>query len=232
MTEPRALTETLVRFARTLTAGYDVSDVLHDLTGMVTGALGITGAGVSLRYDHDLKFVTADDESVVALERLQEQLRQGPCIDAVATGEPILVSRIDAVADRWPDYSRRAAELGLRAVAAVPMRNASRIGSLDLFDRWEHDWTGLEVSTAQVFADVATAYVLNASQLERERRTVEQLQHALDSRVVIEQAKGIIAGERGVTLDAAFALLRKHANDRNTTLRSVADAVVRLGLRP
>jgi GAF domain-containing protein len=227
-----ALTRALIGFARTLAAGYDVSDVLHDLPDRVTSVLNIAGAGVSVRHDGAVRFVTVDHETIAALERVAEENDQGPCVDAIGTGQRVLISRLGDHAARWPDYTAKAAKLGIVAVAAIPMRNAARIGALDLFDTSEHHWTQEEVDIADVFADIATAYVLHASQLERDRRTIEQLQHALDSRVIIEQAKGILAGERKISIDQAFALLRKHANDRNATLRAVAEAVVHLGLRP
>jgi AmiR/NasT family two-component response regulator len=85
---------------------------------------------------------------------------------------------------------------------------------------------------ARVFADIGASYVRTASALLEQRRTSEQLQAALDSRVIIEQAKGIVAAQRGISVDQAFAVLRKHANDRNLQLRLVAEAVVKLGLRP
>lgn len=232
MAEMSGLTQALIGFARTLAGGYDVSDVLHDLPDRVSSVLNIAGAGVSVRDGGAIRFVTVDHEAIVALERVAEKHDQGPCVDATRTGQQVLVSRLADHAARWPDYAAKAAELGIVAVAAIPMRNAARIGALDLFDTSEHDWSPEEVDIADVFADIATAYVLHASDLERDRRTIEQLQHALDSRVIIEQAKGILAGERKISIDQAFALLRKHANDRNATLRAVAEAVVHLGLRP
>ncbi len=232
MTESDALTEALVGFARTLAGGYDVSDVLHELTGRVTSALGIAGAGVSLRRDGRMAFVTADSERIAALERVQEGRGEGPCTEALDTGKPVLVPALPERASHWPAYAAQAAELGIAAVAAIPLRNASRLGALDLYDTRRREWSAHDVSTGEVFSDIAGAYVLHASELDRERRTVEQLQGALDSRVVIEQAKGILAAENKISIDQAFALLRRHANDRNATLRAVAEAVVQLGLRP
>jgi hypothetical protein len=232
MPEVNGLTGALIGFARTLTAGYDISDVLHDLAGRVSGVLAIAGAGVSLRQDDVLRFVTADTEAIATLEREQEQEQDGPCMDALRSGEPVAVPDLTEQGARWPHYTALAVRLGIVAVAAIPMRNAARIGVLDLYDTHTHDWSQGELATARVFTDIATAYVLHASELTRERRTVEQLQRALESRVVIEQAKGIVAADRGITVDQAFALLRKHANDRNATLRAVAEAVVNLGLRP
>lgn len=232
MTQLRGLTDALVDFARTMTEGFDVAEVLDDLAGRLTGVLAADGAGVSLLRDGALRFVTADREAIATLERVQEQYREGPCIDAMRSRRPVLVSRLAANTGRWPRYAVQADRIGIVAVAAIPMGNTECIGTLDLHRRREHTWTEQEVATARVFTDIATAYVLQASQHARERRTIEQLQHALDSRVIIEQAKGVLAAERKISVDQAFALLRKHANDRNVTLRAVADAVVNLGLRP
>ena len=232
MTSSAEMTQALIGFARTLTAGYDVSDVLHDLTDRVAAVLGIAGAGVSLREDGGLRFVTAGTEATAALEQVQELYDEGPCAEASRTGRRVSVAYLPDAARRWPRYTAVAARVGMLAVAAIPMRAPERIGVLDLYVARRHDWTPEELSIAGVFTDVAAAYVLHASQLERERRTVEQLQEALDSRVVIEQAKGIVAAERRIDVDAAFAVLRKYANDHNATLRTVATAVVDDGLRP
>jgi hypothetical protein len=226
------LTEALVSFARTLARGYDISDVLHDLVEHVTAVLGVTGAGVSLVEDSHLRFVTANREAVTALERAQESERQGPCIDALAAGRAVLVPRLVDRAATWPAYVARAQQVGIVSVASVPLTNASPIGALDLYDDRPHEWTEEELTATRIFADIATGYVLGASELQRERRTVEQLQQALDSRIVIEQAKGILSADEKITLDEAFARLRRHANNHNATLRSVAEAVVHLGLRP
>ena len=106
------------------------------------------------------------------------------------------------------------------------------IGSLNIYDDKVRDWSGHDRLAVQVLADMATAYVAHASELDRARRTNEQLQTALDNRVLIEQAKGILAGERNITLDQAFNVLRNHARRRNVPVRSIANAVVELGLRP
>lgn len=228
------LTDALADFAHTLTSGYHISDVLHDLTRRVSRVVGVSGAGVSLRTEGTLHFVIADAESIAELERVQDRVGVGPAFEAVRTGEPVVVTRLEQAADRddWEQYVAAARRSGIAAVAAVPMRTPTRVGVLDLYDTKAREWTSSEIAVTQVFTDIAAAYVLHASELNRERRTVEQLQQALESRVVIEQAKGILAAERGVTVDRAFAVLRKHANDRNASLREVAEAVVRLGLRP
>ena len=232
MTRLRGLPDVLAGFAQSPTEGLDVGQVLEDVTARLAGVLDVDGAGVSLLQDGALRFVTADREGIASLARVQEKHHEGPCLDAVRSGRPVLVSRLGADSNRWPRFAAQAARVGIVAVAAIPMGSAECIGTLDLHRRREHVWTEQEVATARVFTGIAAAYVVQASQHARERRTIEQLQHALDSRVIIEQAKGVLAAEHKISIDQAFVLLRKHANDRNVTLRAVADAVVNLGLRP
>jgi AmiR/NasT family two-component response regulator len=106
------------------------------------------------------------------------------------------------------------------------------LGAMNIYSAEPRLWTDDEIATAQVLADMATSYLVNASELEKSRRTSEQLQEALQSRVVIEQAKGILSAERRISMDEAFETLRRHARNHNANLRAVADAVVNLGLRP
>jgi hypothetical protein len=114
----------------------------------------------------------------------------------------------------------------------IPTTAIERLAALDIYDDHIRDWTERDLSTARVLADIATGYLMHASELDRARRVNEQLQAALDSRVVIEQAKGLLAGERGISLDTAFAVLRNHARNRNAPIHAIAQAVVELGLRP
>jgi GAF domain-containing protein len=232
MTDAAQLRDTLSAFARTLARGYEISDVLHDLTGRVRTLLGLAGAGISLLDHGRLQFVTSDSQRLSELELIQEELEAGPCGEAVRLSAPVLVADVAHIDRRWPRYAEGARARGIIAVAAVPMQASETIGTLDLYDVHPRQWGDEAVRTAQVFADVAASYVRHTSELERERRLNDQLQAALTSRVIIEQAKGIIAAERSVSVDRAFEILRKHANDHNVTLRSVAEAVVRLGLRP
>jgi GAF domain-containing protein len=220
-------------FARTLVRRFDISDVLYELTTRVTTVLELTSAGVSLVLDGRLRFVTALDETTASLERVQEEEQAGPCIEAYRSGEPVLVSKLKEVDDRWPAFARQARKIGFEAVAGIPMRlDGESLGAVDLYHTDARDWSSDDVRVARVLADMATSYVVNASELERQQRTAEQLQLALESRVIIEQAKGILAAERRVSVDQAFELLRRHARSHNADLRTTAEAVVHLGLRP
>lgn len=119
------------------------------------------------------------------------------------------------------------------AVAALPMMVDSRsIGALNLYNHQVRQWSDDDLAAARVLADMATSYIINASELEKAQRTTEQLQEALDSRLVIEQAKGILAADGRLGMDQAYQVLRRHARSHNASLRSVAEAVVNLGLRP
>jgi hypothetical protein len=225
------LTDSLIEFARNLTGRFDVSNVLHDLAARAPTAIGVAGAGVSLWSGTELSFETSSSELVDTVERVQEETQDGPCMEAIRTGENVLISDIREQAHRWPKYVAAAEAAGILSVAAMPLRNAVKLGAIDLYDTKVRTWESHDVSTARVFSDIATGYVLSSSDLERERRTVEQLQLALESRVVIEQAKGFLANANDVSIDVAFSRLRKYARDHNANLRDVATAVVTLGLR-
>lgn len=233
MADQNLLTQTLSDFAATLVKGFTISDVLYDLAERVTAVLGVDGAGVCLLESGRLRFVTALDERSTKLERVQEAAQAGPGVDAWRSGGAVVITDLSASPGGWGAYAQAARETGIAAIAGIPMRlSAETIGVLDLYSSRHREWTREDLNTARVLADMATSYVINASALERQQRIIGQLQEALDGRIVIEQAKGILAAEYRVSVDAAFELMRHHARDHNATLRSVAQAVVELGLRP
>lgn len=235
MTGHERLVDVLAGFARTLTRPYAIGDVLHDLTERMTHLLSLTGAGVTLSEAGRVQFVTAQVEKIAQLERVQETHQSGPCVDAVRTGKPMTVSDLTAdpdAATRWPDYVVQAQAIGVRAVAGIPMVTEERvIGAVNLYDAAPRSWSPQDLALARTLADMATSYLVHASALDQERRTSEQLRLALDTRIVIEQAKGILANAEGISIDAGFDRLRKHARDHNARIRDVAYAVVHLGLR-
>lgn len=215
------------------TRRFDICHALYDLTTQVTAVLHVASAGISLVQDGRLRSVTAMDETTASLERVQEDHQAGPCMEAFRTGEPLLVTSLDQVEAGWPAFVELARSLGFASTAGIPLRlEGVSFGALDLYHTSPRDWSGDDVQMARVLADVASGHVLTASELERQQRMTEQLQRALDSRVVIEQAKGMIAAERKISVDQAFEILRKHARSHNADLRSAAEAVINLGLRP
>ena len=228
----RELLRVLSDFALLLVKPYAIGDALHVLVEGVVEVLDIAGAGVSIDREGRITFVAATPELVSVLERAQEAGQAGPCVQAHRTGEIVLVEDLAEHSDQWPVVTRAASEAGIVAVAGIPMHlNASHLGVLNLYDVKRRDWNEDEIRVAVVLSSMATAYVANAARLHETEQTAEQLQEALDSRVVIEQAKGILAGERQITVDRAFDLLRAHARCHQSSLRSVAEGVVNLGLR-
>ena len=222
---------TLSEFTRVLLTPYDVHVVLDQLATRVTEVLGLLGSGVSLAEGDRLAFDAGVGGPVTVLERLQEATQIGPCVTAFRSGQVVTVSDLGGENERWPAYCRTARALGVQAVASIPMRLGDQaVGAMDLYAAESRTWDEDDMSAAVVMADMATAYLINASQHRQQVELAEQPQHALDARVVIEQAKGMIAGKAGITPDAAFDQLRRHARGRGATVRAVAEAVVNLGL--
>lgn len=232
MVEQATLLRAVADYARTIGGPYDVTDVLDRLTDQVVEVLDVHGAGVSLAgEDGRLRFATASDDDVAAVEEHQIAVEQGPCHDAYRTARRVVAADLDG--DRhWPDYAPTVRDRGYRAVAGIPMASVGhRIGALDLYRRVAGDWPSNELEVAQVLADMATGYIINARVLAEQQRVTAQLEHALDSRVVIEQAKGLLAERHGLDPQVAFERLRDHARDHNRQLSEVARALVEERLR-
>jgi len=224
--------QTLSRFAVVLPARYDLEAALSELTESVTAVLGLSGSGVTMAEDGRLRFVTAVSQASGELERSQEQHQAGPCRDAYETGEVVRVSDVRKESVRWPQFSTAATRLGVAGVAGIPMRLADQIiGALNLYSPEPREWTDGDIAVASVLADVATSYVVNASKLRQQEQLSEQLQEALVSRVVIEQAKGITAYKNAISVDQAYQRMRGHARSNNASLRTVAEAIVSVGLQ-
>ena len=223
----------LCDFAQTLIRRYEIGDVLYELSERVTGVLGISGAGVSLREGDHVRFVTGVNQVVVRVEAAQEETQEGPCTEASMTGKVVTVPDLRDVVGKWERYSAAALEAGFVGVAAVPMMvDGQALGAINLYSETPRQWSEDDTAAAGVLAAMATSYIINASELEKAQRTSEQLQEALESRIMIEQAKGILAADGRMGMDQAYEVLRRHARNHNASLRSVAEAVVNLGLRP
>jgi GAF domain-containing protein len=224
--------QTLSRFAVVLPAYYDLEAALSELTESLTAVLGLSGSGVTMADNGRLRFVTAVSEASGELERIQEEEQAGPCRDAFDSGEVVRVYDVRAESARWPEFAATATRLSVAGVAGIPMRLADQIiGALNLYSAEPRGWSEEDIAVAAVLADVATSYVVNASKLRQLEQLSEQLQHALESRVVIEQAKGITAEQNSVTVDQAYERMRTHARNNNAALRVVAEAIVAVGLR-
>jgi GAF domain-containing protein len=224
--------QTLSRFATVLPSRYDIDSTLAELTESVTEVLGLSGSGVTMAEEGRLHFVTAVSKASGELERNQEQWQAGPCRDAYDTGEVVRVVDVREESTRWPEFAATATRLAVAGVAGIPMRLADQIvGALNLYSAQPREWSDEDIGVASVLAAVATSYVVNASKLRQQEQLSEQLQEALDSRIVIEQAKGITAQHNALTIDQAYQRMRKHARTNNASMRIVAEAIVAVGLR-
>jgi GAF domain-containing protein len=227
------LTRVLSEFAHTLANRSEVGEVLLRLAEHVTEILHVAGVGVSVvDLEGRLRRVTSINELTDNLEAVEEEHQEGPCVDAFRRGEVVQVADLAGLG-RWPAWSTEAARLGVRAVAGIPLRTRDQsLGAMNLYSTEVRNWRQAEIRAARVLADMAASYVVNASDLAASQRTAEQLQRALETRIVVEQAKGILAGEQRISVDEAFSLLRDHSRRHGASLREVAKAVVDLGLRP
>jgi len=234
MYDQSLLLQTLSRFAVVLPARYDVQEALSELTESVTAVLGLCGSWVTMADDGRLNFLTAVSQASAELERDHAQLHpfSCPCREAYSTGEVVRVTDVREQSTRWPEFSAFATRLSLAGVAAIPMRLADEIiGALNLYSPEPRDWSDEDIAVAGVLANVATSYMVNASKLRQQQQLTEQLQEALKSRIVIEQAKGITAQQRAISVSQAYQLMRGHARRNNASLRVVAEAIVAVGLQ-
>ena len=232
MADQALLLQALRSFAAAMKRSYDVTEMCYELCDRTVDVLSATGAGVSVVDENDvLRFVTATDERILSIEEIQESSQTGPCVTAYQTRQPVPVSDINAHPE-WPAYRVRAEELQLRSVVGFPLVNDGRgLGALNVYNEDRRDWTEDDLDVLGVLADMATAFLVRVSAMLEARQLADQLQVALDSRVVIEQAKGMLAGEHGISLDDAFARLRNQSRRTNVKLTEICSAVVHMGLR-
>lgn len=227
MIDQDVMCEVLRRFARTMAGTYDVTAALYDLSDTVVQVMGATAAGVALLDGDQLRFVTATNSAAAEAESLQERLQEGPCMEAIRRAAPVPVGDMRDHHDRWPDYGVALEEVGFRAVLGLPLvLDDQRVGSLDVYDVQPRTWEQAVLDAGLALADITAAYVLNASALAQSQRTTEQLQTALDTRVLIEQAKGVLAERLGVTTSEAFERIRTSARTDRVKITEVCRLVI------
>ena len=224
----RKLAETFVELADTLVDDFDVMDFLHQVTVRCAQVLGVSAAGVLLTDQRGtLQVVAASTEATRLLELLQLQTDQGPCPECFHTGRPIAVADLSTVADRWPRFADQARQIGFTSVHALPMRlRTDIIGALNLFGTQPGALDPDTIRLGQALADVATIGILQARAIHQRDALAEQLQTALNSRIIIEQAKGVIAERGQLDMAQSFALLRSTARTHNRRLSDLARAIV------
>src|SRR6476646_5845516 len=222
------LSRTFVELTDTMVAGFDMIDFMHVLTGRSVQLLDVSAAGLLLADSRgERRVVAASSEAARLLELFQLQNDQGPCLDCFRTGQPVTAADLDAEAQRWPRFAAAARQAGFAAVQALPMRLRDQvIGALNLFRATPGAFDPANVRIGQALADVATISLLHERSMRHSDTLNEQLQTALNSRVIIEQAKGKLAERLGIDMTQAFSLLRDHARTRNLRLSDVALACV------
>jgi transcriptional regulator with GAF, ATPase, and Fis domain len=227
------LSRTFVELADILVHDFDIVTFLQMLSGRCVGLFSVAAAGVMLQdANRILQVVASSNEDAHTLELMELQNEEGPCLDAFHTSVPVQ-ARATESGERWPLFAGQARKFGYQAFSAVPLRLRSQtIGALNLFDDKDVLLRDDELRTAQALADIATISMLNERALRESRLVAEQLQYALTSRVVLEQAKGVLAVKLDCDVAAAFGSMRDFARRNNRRLTDVARAVVAGEIQP
>ncbi|MGH3990259.1 MAG: GAF and ANTAR domain-containing protein, partial [Pseudonocardiaceae bacterium] len=207
------ITATLVELSDTLVMGFDGIDFLHTLTERCVQLLGVDAAGILLVDQRgNLSLVAASTEQARLLELFQLQNEEGHCLDCYHSGQSVACADLAVAPQRWPRFATAARQQGFASVQAVPMRlRAQILGALNLFRCSPSAIPTEATAVAQSFANVATISILQVRALRHSEMVTEQLQTALNSRVLIEQAKGILAERRHISIAEAFTLMRTYA---------------------
>lgn len=220
--------QAFVDLTNDLVRGYDTVDLLAGLTESCVRLLDIAAAGVLLSDGRGvLRLLAASSERTRLLELFQLQRDEGPCLDCFRSGAPVLVPDLTTVGDRWPAFSEAAGSVGFRSVHALPMRlHDSVLGTLGLFGSGVGDMAPSDVDLGQALAHVASVAVVTERAAADSATVTAQLQYALSSRIVLEQAKGVIAHVGGLDVEDAFVVLRRYARAHGLKLAEVARDVV------
>ncbi len=222
------LIEAFVALIDTPVDTYDVIDLLHTLLEECTELLPVDAGGILLLdATGELQPVSSTSEKIERVEVMQLDAGSGPCVDAFNTGEPVVVQNIAETGARWPEFRLAALSSGFHSVHAVPMRlRGETIGAMNLFNRRPGRLTERDAALAQALAATATIGILQERNVRESSGVTAQLQRALDSRIIIEQAKGVLAASGTIGVDEAFSAMRAHARNTNTSIRTVAAQIV------
>lgn len=227
-TREAEVSQAFVTLASSLVNGYDVVDLLDELTADCARLLDVSSAGLLLADGRGvLHVMAASSEQTRQLEVFQLQRADGPCLDCYHDGAQVAVADLDAEIERWPQFVPAARAVGFRSVHALPMRLRDNVlGALGLFGTTVGALNDEDLSLGQALADVASVALVQDKAAADSTVVNEQLQTALTSRVVLEQAKGVLAQLGGLDMTHAFAVLRGYARDNSVRLTEVAQAVV------
>jgi transcriptional regulator with GAF, ATPase, and Fis domain len=228
MTREADVVQSLVEMADTLVDDYDVVELLTGLTDRCVGLLGVSAAGVMLvSPGGSLGLVASSSEAMRLVELFELQQQEGPCLDAFRTGERVRHENLQAGSGRWPSFSAAALQAGFQSAFALPLRlREVTIGALNLLSVTRAPMDEADVIVARAFADLATLSIVQHRASADAHRLNEQLSGALTSRIVIEQAKGVISERASIDLAEAFSRLRAYARSSNIRLTDAARAAI------
>ena len=228
MPREQELLKAFIEFADTIVDEYDVVEFLHRLANRCVELLDVSEAGIMLAdRDGTLHDVASSSERMRLIELFELQHDEGPCLDAFHTGAAVHCGLTDDANKRWPSFAPHAREVGIKSVSALPMRLRTEvIGALNILSTRTEPLSGEDQQVAQALADIATIGILQERALNDALVVTSQLEAALESRIVIEQAKGIVAERSHVDIDTAFELLRGYSRTHNHLLRQTAQEII------
>lgn len=226
------LSRALVEFSARLVSDMTVESVLKDLADFATRLLPVSGIGILLAHDGDLSVATTRSAEGERVEDLEVSLGEGPCVDAARTGKTTVVRDLRGWLHRYPRFAPAALDMGVSCIYALPLTGQGEVfGALDVINRDPIDLPDVDVDAARMLCDVAVSYILAARLHEETSVLAEQLQGALDRRVLIELAKGMLIERHSITPDEAFDRIRRYARHHNLHAREAARRVAEDGLR-
>ena len=228
MTRESLLARTLVELTDTMTHDFDVVDLLRLLADRCVEVLDVQAAGIMLAAPNgQLRVMASSSEAMRILEVFEIQAQEGPCLDSYRTGQAVVNHDLDAAGGRWPLFAVEALDAGFQSAHALPMRaRGSVIGALNLFRSDASEMWPADFEIGQAFADAATIAILQHRASTKAHTLTKQLTHALSSRVILEQAKGMLAERLDLDMEQSFATLRTHARNNNLRLSDVAQSFV------
>ncbi|MFE7797307.1 GAF and ANTAR domain-containing protein [Nocardia sp. NPDC057440] len=232
MSDSQVLVAAVSRFADAVAVVDETARMVRQLMDSATDVLDLAGCTVTLVQEGPERFTAATPDALLEVELCQHRAGRGPCEEALRHGEPITVTDIGLRRAVWPEFCAESVRQQVSAVAAVPMRSGeAKVGVLGMYAREPRDWTEQDLSVGGLLASMAAGHIIKSTVIRRQEQLTEQLTHALDTRIIVEQAKGVLANAGRTTPDAAYELIRAHARVNRVPVQAVAKAIVELGLR-
>jgi GAF domain-containing protein len=234
MTRERILVESLVELADTLVDDYDIIDFMQTLAERCVELLDVSAAGIMLADpEGNLRHAACSSEQMRLVEFFELQIEEGPCFDAYRDQTVVTCDSVEESESRWPRFAPHARASGFLVVSAVPMRLRDQVvGALNLFSSGTSQLGADDILVAQAMADIATIGILQERVIRDRSALTSQLELALESRVAIEQAKGIVAEHNQIDVDRAFDLIRRFTRDHNRLLSETARQIIAGSLTP